>query len=180
MQVDGEIAELIGRVVLKDRAAFDRLYTLASPKLFGVCVRYLSNRSDAEDAMQDIFVKIWNKADRYRPGDASAMGWLCAIARNHCIDRIRARRLPAKPIDAAFDLATHDPSPEKNAMNAGDQRRINSCMGELDPDKAVAIRAAYVEGYSYAELSSKYDVPLNTMRTWLRRSLQKLRKCLEQ
>lgn len=179
MNSGDDISELIARTALKDRAAFDRLYILASPKLYGACLRLLTDRSEAEDAMQDVFVKIWNKADYYRPGDASAMGWLYAIARNHCLDRLRARQLPVKPIDEAFDIADTTPGPEKNAINAGHKRRIDDCMSELDADKAAAIRAAYVEGYSYAELSARYEIPLNTMRTWLRRSLLKLRKCLE-
>jgi len=179
MGPEDEISKLIARVSLKDRTAFNRLYTLASPKLYGVCLRLLSNRSEAEDAMQDVFVKIWNKADRYRPTEASAMGWLCAITRNHCIDRLRARSAPTKPIHDAFDIADLSAGPEEKTLNADDKRRIDICMEELDPDKALAVRAAYVEGYSYAELSDKYNVPLNTMRTWLRRSLIKLRKCLD-
>lgn len=179
MNESDEISKLLGRIALKDRAAFDRLYTLASPKLFGLCCRLLSERSEAEDALQEVFIKIWNKADRYRPGSASAMGWLCAIARHHCIDRLRARRLPEKSIDEVYDIADPVSGPEKNAINENDRRLIDKCMSELDPDKATAVRAAYVEGYSYAELSSHYNVPMNTMRTWLRRSLIKLRKCLE-
>jgi len=179
MREDDDIASLISRTALRDREAYERLYTIASPKLFGVCIRLLDNRSEAEDAMQDIFIKIWNKAESFRPSNASAMGWLYAIARNHCLDQLRALRMPVKSIDVAFNIADTLPSPEKNAVNAGHKLRIDNCMSELDPHKADAIRAAYVEGYSYAELAGRYDIPLNTMRTWLRRSLLKLRKCLE-
>lgn len=174
-----DIATLIGRVTLKDRAAFDRLYNVASPKLYGVCLRLLSDTAEAEDAMQDIFVKIWNRAGSYRPSDASAMGWLYAIARNHCLDRLRARKTPVRSMDYILEVPDKGPDPEKSAANAAEGRRIEVCMAELDPDKADAVKAAYVDGYTYAELSDRYDVPLNTMRTWLRRSLQKLRKCLE-
>jgi len=179
MDKTDEIAVLIGRVSLKDRSAFDSLYNAAAPKLYGVCLRLLNDTTEAEDAMQDVFVKIWNKADYYRPGEASAMGWLYAIARNHCLDRLRARNLPLRSMEQALNIPDRAPGPEKNAVNAGEGRRIDRCMSELEPDKAEAVKAAYVEGYSYAELSAHYDVPLNTMRTWLRRSLQKLRKCLE-
>ena len=179
MNETDNIAVLIGRVSLKDRAAFDLLYTAASPKLYGVCLRLLTDTSEAEDAMQDVFVKIWNKADYYRPGDASAMGWLYAIARNHCLDRLRSRTLPVRSMEQTLDIPDTAPSPEKSAVNSGERRRIDICMSELDPEKAAAVKAAYIEGYSYAELSAHYNVPLNTMRTWLRRSLLKLRKCLE-
>lgn len=179
MSLDDNIGKLLGRVALKDRAAFDVLYSLTSPKLFGACLRLLQDRSEAEDALQEIYIKIWHKADYYRPSETAAMGWLYAIARNYCLDRLRARKFLTKPIDDAFNLADKAPNPEYNAMNTGDGRRIEVCMSELEPDKAEAIQAAYVEGYSYAELSERYGIPLNTMRTWLRRSLIKLRKCLE-
>lgn len=174
-----ELSSLLPRVALKDRAAFDRLYVLAAPKLFGVCLRILSERSEAEDALQDVFVKIWSRADRYAQSDASALGWLCTIARNHAIDRIRARQKPAQPIDEAYDIADTAPDPERQAVNSGEGRRIDRCMQELDPGKADAVKLAYVEGRSYEELAARFDVPLNTMRTWLRRSLMKLKECLE-
>ena len=175
-----DIAQLLSRIALKDRAAFDRLYTQAAPKLFGVCLRLLNERSEAEDALQEVFVKVWGRADRYAQSDASAFGWLCAIARNHSLDRIRARRKPTVPIEDAFDVADAGPDPEKSAVNAGESRRIDNCMKQLDADKATAVRAAYVEGSSYEELAARFSVPLNTMRTWLRRSLLKLRECLDQ
>ena len=175
-----EIAQLLSRIALKDRAAFDRLYAAAAPKLFGVCLRLLNERSEAEDALQEVFVKIWGRADRFAQSEASAIGWLCAIARNHSIDRIRARRKPTVPIEDAFDVADTGPDPEKSAVNAGESRRIDNCMKQLDQDKAIAVRAAYIEGSSYEELAARFNVPLNTMRTWLRRSLLKLRECLDQ
>ncbi|MGB8817363.1 MAG: sigma-70 family RNA polymerase sigma factor [Rhizobiaceae bacterium] len=175
-----ELASLLPRIALKDRAAFDRLYALVAPKLFGVLLRILVQRSEAEDALQEVFVKIWSRADRYAQSDASALGWLCTIARNHAIDKIRARQRPAQPIDEAFDIADESPDPERMAVNASEGRRIDSCMEQLGADRADAVRLAYIEGRSYEELAVRFSVPLNTMRTWLRRSLMKLKECLEQ
>lgn len=174
-----ELSHLLPRVALGDRTAFDRLYALAAPKLFGVCLRILNERSEAEDVLQETFVKIWSRADRYAQSEASALGWLCAIARNAAIDRIRARQKPAQPIDEAFDLADDKPDPEAHAVNLSEGRRIDRCMGELETARAEAVRLAYVEGRSYEELAARFAVPLNTMRTWLRRSLLKLKECLE-
>ncbi len=98
------ISELISRVSLRDRAAFDALYASTSTKLFGVCLRVLGNRTEAEDALQDIYVKIWNKADRFAVADTSPMSWLVAIARNHCIDVLRARKPVAAELDQAVDV----------------------------------------------------------------------------
>ncbi|HEY5817857.1 MAG TPA: sigma-70 family RNA polymerase sigma factor [Mesorhizobium sp.] len=174
-----DITKLIVRTSMKDRAAFDLLYRQTSAKLFGVCLRVLNDRSEAEEALQEVFVKIWTKADRFAVSDLSPISWLVAIARNHSIDRIRARKLPSTELDAAMEVADERPSPEAMAVAGGENERIYTCLEELDKDRAAAVRGAYLDGESYAELASRHSVPLNTMRTWLRRSLMKLKECLE-
>ena len=174
-----DITKLIVRTSLKDRAAFDVLYRQTSAKLFGVCLRVLNDRGEAEEALQEVFVKIWTKADRFAVSELSPISWLVAIARNHAIDRIRARRRPAADIDAALDIADPAPGPEAMVVAGGENDRIYHCLEELENDRAAAVRGAYLQGESYAELAERHGVPLNTMRTWLRRSLMKLRDCLE-
>ena len=178
MAID-EISVLISKVALRDRSAFDRLYKTTSAKLFGVCLRILRERSEAEDALQEVYVKVWGRAERFAASEASPVSWLIAVARNHCIDRLRARKAPAINLDDALDIAEPGMNPEMSAVNKGEGARIDRCMGELDKDRAAAVRAAYVEGHSYEDLARRFDVPLNTMRTWLRRSLLKLKECLE-
>ena len=174
-----DITKLIVRTSLKDRAAFDLLYRQTSAKLFGVCLRVLNDRAEAEEALQEVFVKVWTKADRFAVSDLSPISWLVAIARNHAIDRIRARRQPAADLDAALDIADPSPGPEAMAVAGDENERIYNCLNELEEDRAAAVRGAYLKGESYAELAERHGVPLNTMRTWLRRSLMKLRECLE-
>lgn len=174
-----DITKLIVRTSMGDRAAFDLLYRQTSAKLFGVCLRVLNDRSEAEEALQEVFVKIWTKADRFAVSDLSPISWLVAIARNHSIDRIRSRRPGGVGVDAAFDIADPAPGPEAMAVAGGESERIHRCLDELEPDRAAAVRGAYLCGESYAELAERHGVPLNTMRTWLRRSLMKLRECLE-
>ncbi|WP_457151643.1 sigma-70 family RNA polymerase sigma factor [Mesorhizobium sp. P5_C1] len=174
-----DITKLIVRTSMKDRAAFDLLYRQTSAKLFGVCLRVLNDRGDAEEALQEVFVKIWTKADRFAVSDLSPISWLVAIARNHAIDRVRARRKPGLDIDAALDVADPTPGPEAMVVAGGESERIHHCLDELEKDRAAAVRGAYLKGESYAELAERHGVPLNTMRTWLRRSLLKLRECLE-
>src|SRR3990170_3569533 len=111
-----DISNLIVRTSMKDRAAFDLLYRQTNAKLFGVCLRVLNDRAEAEEALQEVFVKIWTKADRFAVSDLSPISWLVAIARNHSIDRIRARRRPAVDIDTALDIADHNPGPEALAV----------------------------------------------------------------
>jgi RNA polymerase sigma-70 factor (ECF subfamily) len=174
-----DITRLIVRVSMKDRAAFDLLYRQTSAKLFGVCLRVLRDRAEAEEALQEVFLKIWTKADRFAVSELSPISWLVAVARNHAIDRVRARRAPVADLDAAADIADPAPGPEAMAAAAAEGVRIRECLEELDQDRAAAVRGAYLKGESYAELAERHGVPLNTMRTWLRRSLLKLRECLE-
>jgi RNA polymerase sigma-70 factor (ECF subfamily) len=173
-----EIAELIARCALRDRAAFRDLYARTSAKLFGVTLRILKDRSEAEEALQEVYVKIWQRADRYVPGGFSPISWLVAVARNHALDVLRARKPQSEDIDMALELADGGPTPEQAAADRGERVRIDNCLDQLDTDKADAVRGAYLDGYSYEELSARHKVPLNTMRTWLRRSLLKLRECL--
>lgn len=174
-----DITKLIVRVSMKDRPAFDLLYRRTSAKLFGVCLRVLGDRGEAEEALQEVFVKIWTKADRFAVSDLSPISWLVAVARNHAIDRIRARRQATVDIDAAVDVADAKPGPEAQAVAGGERERIHACLEELEADRSAAVRGAYLDGDSYAELAARHGVPLNTMRTWLRRSLMKLKECLE-
>jgi RNA polymerase sigma-70 factor, ECF subfamily len=173
------LAALIARVALGDRAAFSDLYDRTSPKLFAVCLRIVRDRAEAEDALQDAFVRIWRRSSTWRAGETSPLGWLCAIARNCAVDRMRSRERPAADFDEALEIADPDPGPEASAMMAGELQRIELCLGELPDERAQAVRAAYVEGYSYQELAERFGVPINTMRTWLHRSLRALRACLE-
>lgn len=173
-----DIADLIARCALRDRAAFRLLYERTSAKLFGVTLRILKDRSEAEEAIQDVYVKIWQRADRYVAGNTSPISWLVAVARNHALDKLRARRPVAADIDVALDIPDSGPTPERAAADSEERGRIEHCLGTLDPDRADAVRGAYLDGYSYEELASRFAVPLNTMRTWLRRSLIKLKDCL--
>jgi RNA polymerase sigma-70 factor, ECF subfamily len=174
-----EIADLIARCALRDRAAFKALYGRTSSKLYGVTLRILRDRSEAEEALQEVYVKVWQRADRYVPGGYSPISWLVAVARNHSLDVLRARKPRSDDLDLALDVADGGPDPEQAEAARGERVRIDGCLGRLEPDRAAAVRGAYLDGYSYEELASRYNVPLNTMRTWLRRSLMKLRECLE-
>ncbi len=173
-----ELSGLIARTALGDRVAFSSLYSQTSAKLFGVALRILKDRAQAEDAIQEVYVRVWRRAGSFRVGQASAMAWLVTIARNQAIDLIRARQPATLEYDDAPDVADTAPDPEARAVLSGESQRIGACLAELDADKAAAVVAAYLEGLSYQELAEHNAVPLNTMRTWLRRSLLKLRECL--
>jgi RNA polymerase sigma-70 factor (ECF subfamily) len=177
MTTPAEIERLIAQVALGNRRAFDALYAATAAKLHGVALRILDNRAEAEDVVQEVYVSVWHNAGRYQVNGLSPMTWLITIARNRAIDRLRARRA-SQPLDEAAELADLSPGPEDAAIAASERGRIAACLGTLDPDRAEAVRRAYVEGESYGDLAQRFGLPLNTVRTWLRRSLQRLRACL--
>ncbi|WP_224815293.1 sigma-70 family RNA polymerase sigma factor [Hasllibacter sp. MH4015] len=173
-----ELEDLMARVQVRDRAAFSALYAATSAKLFGVICRVLKDRAAAEEVLQEVYVKIWNKADRYAVTGHSPMSWLITIARNSAIDRLRARGPVTQDVDRIYDLAAPGPTPEQSAVAGDEARRIVACLEELAPDRADAVRGVYLDGQSYQDLAERHSVPLNTMKTWLRRSLISLKECL--
>ena len=178
MTTISDIETMIARVALRDRAAFSALYDATSAKLFGVCLRVLNNRSEAEDALQEVYLRIWSKADSYAVTGHSPMTWLITVARNLAIDRLRKRGADPARESMPDEIAASTPGPEASAMATSERARMNACLDELDSEKADSIRSVYLEGLTYQDLATRHDVPLNTMRTWLRRSLMKLRDCL--
>jgi RNA polymerase sigma-70 factor (ECF subfamily) len=174
----GEIEALIAKVALGNRVAFSRLYDVTSGKLLAVCLRVLNERAAAEDAMQEVFIKVWKNADRYQVTGHSPMTWLITIARNTAVDRLRARKVDRDIADFSERIAAPGISPEQSAVAASESKQIMRCLDELERDRRDAITGAYLRGLSYKELSDQFDVPLNTMRTWLRRGLVALRECM--
>jgi len=173
-----DVSQLISRTALKDRGAFQALYSATSAKLFGVCLRVLKDRTEAEDVLQDVFIKIWLNADKYQVSGYSPITWLVAIARNLCIDRLRSRRPATAEISEAEEVEDRNATPEQAAVHQGEAGRLAKCLETLDQERAFAVKAAYMEGYSYQDLAVRLNQPLNTVRTWLRRGLISLRECL--
>jgi RNA polymerase sigma-70 factor (ECF subfamily) len=178
MATRDDIERYILRAAQGDRTAFKALYDATSAKLLGVALRVLNDRAEAEDVLQEIYVKIWHNAARYNVNGLSPMTWLITIARNSAVDRQRKLRR-AGTTDVLEDrIADTGAGPETQAIAASERRRLDACMEELAAPRAEAVRRAYLDGESYADLAARFDVPLNTMRTWLRRSLLKLKECL--
>ncbi|MBL9074566.1 sigma-70 family RNA polymerase sigma factor [Tabrizicola sp.] len=176
--MDDPVADLIAKCAAQDRAAFRALYRDSSAKLMGVLLRMLKERAEAEDALQEVFTRVWLRAGRYDPAKGRGMTWLIAIARNLAIDRLRAR--PEAASDDGLDTVQDNaPRAETRLVAQGEARRMADCFDRLEPDRAEAVRGAYLNGLSYLDLAARHAVPLNTMRTWLRRSLLKLKECLE-
>ncbi len=174
------LADALARAGRGSQAALSEVYEATSAKLFGICIRILRDRGEAEDALQDIYLNVWRKAASFDAERASPITWLATLARNRAIDRLRAtgsRR--HEPVELALNVA--DPSPGAAAtLEAEETRfRLNGCMEELGGQPAAAIRTAFLEGVTYADLAGRNAVPLGTMKSWIRRGLLQLKECLE-
>lgn len=164
-----------------DTAAFEQLYRVTSPRLFGVCMRIVSQRSEAEDVLQEVFANVWRKATQFDPGRASGVTWLTMMARNKAIDHLRANRISrmSVAIEHAEDVAETGPNAQAAAESAIDSHRLDVCLGELEAPRRQLIRTAFFEGSTYEELAQRSGTPLGTVKSWIRRSLAKLKVCLE-
>ncbi len=177
--MDDPLGPLLIRVAAQDRAAFRALYAQSSSKLLGVLIRMLGQRADAEDALQEVFTRVWLRAAKFDPDRGAAMGWLVTLARNHAIDRLRARPPIADGDDALTEIADTTMRADQRLVAKADARRISECFDRLEADRSAAVKGAYLDGLSYDDLAARFNVPLNTMRTWLRRGLISLRECME-
>lgn len=175
------LADLLQATARGDRPAFDRLYSMSSAQLFGVMLRILRQRNLAEDALQEVYVGIWHKADSYASEKASAMAWMIAIARNRAIDIYRReRRQPITGQEADADCwVDPDPGPLDRAMASEEARGLWHCLDQLEEAQRDSILLAYREGRSHEEIAGHLDKPLGTVKSWIRRGLIRLRRCLE-
>ena len=176
MHNSADLACMIERVAAGDRAAFDQLYIRTNGKLYGVSLKLLRSRADADEALQETYLKIWRRAASYTHGLYSPISWLSMIARNTAIDMIRARAPRADDIADLSELRGSGPSPEDATLTACQRPQVDLLINGLDALERPLVRDAYVEGLSYDQLAAKYVLPVNTVRTRLRRSLIELRE----
>ena len=175
-----ELVALLGAVSGGDRDAFSELYRRTSAKLYAICLRLIGNEAEAQDVLQEVYVLVWRKAERFNSAKAGAVTWLATLARNKAIDRLRRRAIIGDRLEAAADVEDDSPSAFDVVGNAQDAARLGHCLDELDERARAMIRAAFLDGATYPELAEREQVPLGTMKSWIRRGLQRLRGCLEQ
>ena len=174
------LEQLLSRTGRGDSRAFAALYESMSGRLFAVCLRMLRDQNEAEEVLQEVFVAIWRRARDFDSALASAATWLITLTRNKAIDRLRQHRarVPLEPFD--FDtLQDERPGPAAEAEASQEYRRLRKCLDDLDPRHRSSIREAFFSGDTYKELAERCQVPLGTMKSWIRRALAQLRTCLE-
>jgi RNA polymerase sigma-70 factor (ECF subfamily) len=176
-----ELAAAITRAGSGDRRALQLVYDATSAKLFGVVLRILKDRSEAEDVLQEVYLTIWQKGAAFDSSRASPISWLATIARNRAIDRVRSgsqlRR--SAPLDEAAEVADAAPLASELIEAEGESRKLAGCLEELEERQRQAIRAAFMDGFTYEQLAEAQNVPLGTMKSWIRRGLLRLKDCLQ-
>lgn len=171
------LAGLLQAIARGDRPAFRALYEATAPKLFGVVLRIVGNRQVAEEVLQETFVRVWQKAERFEPNTAPPISWLATIARNRAIDRIRADRNERNR--TGDDEAVLERLAAPGEADPVLRDSLRRCLGALDEDARACVVLAYCSGYSREELGQKFKRPEGTIKTLLHRSLKVLKACLE-
>ncbi|ODN71000.1 sigma-70 family RNA polymerase sigma factor [Methylobrevis pamukkalensis] len=173
-----EAADLLDRIAAGDRAAFGALYDLAAPKLYGIILRIVRDRARAEEILQETLLKIWRSAASFDRASGSASGWMATIARNGAIDAVRRgpARIAADDGDALLAQIS-DGSFER--LDPADRAALADCLGQLAELPRRLVLLAYCLGYSREELAAATGRPVGTIKTWLHRSLQSLKTCLD-
>jgi RNA polymerase sigma-70 factor, ECF subfamily len=181
------LAALLARIAGDDAPALRTLYDLTASKLFGVALRILVKREWAEEALQEAFVNIWRYAGDYRDDVAAPFTWMTAIVRNRALDCLRRQRIVTSDGLAAQTewsdmldevLAGNDPDPADTALMSEEARRLALCMQRLDAKQRQAVALAYLRDQSHSEIAAVLKVPLGTVKSWVRRGLEKLKLCM--
>lgn len=174
-----ELVVLLAAVAGQDERAFGRLYERCAAKLFAVIRRITVSEAAAEEALQEAWVRIWNHADQFDPAIASPMTWMTTIARHTAIDSVRrgAERVSASAAAIDDELGEKLAAPGKE-VDVLLGRRLGRCLDDMEPDRRGMVLLAYCYGWSRDELSRRFDRPVATVKTILRRSLLALKECL--
>ena len=172
----------LGSVARRDTDALAVLYGQTSPRLLAVLLRILRRRELAEEVLHDVYLRVWDRAASYDPSKGSAMGWLVSVARNAALDHFRRHRrevLGADGGEAEGGEAAELADPEDFAQASAARRALQTCLERLDPEPRRCLVLAYQRGLTYEEMARQLDRPVNTLKSWIRRSLVRLRHCLE-
>ncbi len=180
-EVDELLVHCLCQTALANRSAFKMLYDRSSPVLLSIIKRIVIDIETAEDVLQETFIKVWYQAQSYRSDKSKPMTWLASIARNCAIDTLRKNKKRSRTYsldETAFEHA--DERSYTSAEEGVGNYKLIGCMNKLEPEQRKAILASYCEGYSHRELSESLGTPIGTVKSWIRRSLLTLKKCLGQ
>jgi len=170
---------LLAQCSLGDRRAFETLYRSVAPYLNGVALRFMGRRDLAEEVLQESFVRIWNNAVRYQPHLSAPLTWMINITRNQAIDQLRKHRERPLGEGEQQQLMDDAPSAHEQLDSARQARALNRCLESLEGMQRQSITVAYFQGLSCTELAEQLAAPLGSVKSWIRRGMERLRRCLE-
>ncbi|MBJ7536881.1 sigma-70 family RNA polymerase sigma factor [Marinomonas transparens] len=170
-----EVEQALAQVKLQHQPSFEKLYELTNAKLYGLVLKIIPDQALATDALQEAYHKIWLNAEQHRADLGSAWSWLCQLTRNQAIDRVRQRQR----LQETSDEEVPEAFSESEATLWPEHIDLNRCLQTIRAEQQNVIVHAYVYGSSHSELVKKFDAPLGTLKSWIRRGLKELRECLE-
>jgi RNA polymerase sigma-70 factor, ECF subfamily len=177
----GELEQLLGRCAAQDPKALEQLYQRVAGILLAVVMRIVRQRDLAEDALQDVFVRIWLQSRQYDQIRGRPLAWMISIARYRAIDLMRAQRraVPIVEEDLPPQLISSDAAPDASGESSRTQSALQRCLEILSAPQQRCLLLAYQEGLSHTAVATALGLPLGTVKGWIRRGLQSLRRCLE-
>jgi RNA polymerase sigma-70 factor (ECF subfamily) len=172
------VSELLVSVANADRQAFRSLYAKAGPTLYAICLRMMKSRDQADDVLQEAFVKIWERSWQFDPGKGDGLAWLATLTRHCALDRLRRQPKAQLALDEDTAREVDEASPvlpPDHALTAD----LGHCLQALREDYRRAVVLAYVNGYTHEELAEHLDKPLGTIKSWVKRGLEQLKDCMD-
>jgi RNA polymerase sigma-70 factor, ECF subfamily len=174
-----DLSKLLSRIATRDAAAFAALYNQTNAKLYGVVARILTRGDAAADALQEVYVRIWEKAGEFDPLKGSSLAWMATIARNRALDEVRrVRPVSLEDQPEGFEPAAQEIDPLAARERSEGLTALVDCLKALDEEKRAIVLLAYYRGSSREALAKRFGRPVPTIKTWLHRSLAQLRDCL--
>jgi len=179
------VAALLSRIAMGDQVAFAEFYEVTSSHLYGVALRILKDPPAAEEILQEAYVNVWHHAGSYEVAKSQPMTWLTSIVRNRCLDQLRRREVETVTLTSddddapEYDLPSESMTPAEMLLAGAEARSVRDCVDTLDAGPKQAIALAFYQGLSHSELAAHLHEPLGTVKSWVRRGLERLKNCLD-
>lgn len=175
-----DLMRLLVAVSREDRDAFQQLYHSVSARMFGVCLKLAGQRELAEEALQEAFIQIWHRAREYHTDRGMPLGWMTSIARYRTLDMMRARKVRHNSGEEHLEhIADGREGPLDESLRSAGEAELTGCLGELSDVQRDSILLSYYKGLTHDELAQTLSSPLGTVKSWIRRGLMTLKRCLE-
>ncbi len=181
---DSELMELLDRIAAREQAALKLLYDRTASRLYGLALRIVGNKEWAEDVLQDSFMGIWRSAGTYRDSLSPPLAWMGMLVRSRALDFLRRRRAERLHLNVPIEdveelLQDREAQSPMQWVEASEQAAVlHQCLQKLEQPQRQVVSLAYLRDLSHSELASHLKLPLGTVKTWMRRSLEQLRKCM--